>query len=354
MNTLVGLTSHEIAQLLTGIGQQPYRARQLSAWIYRRAARSFDEMTDLPAGLRQHLASSSRIGPLHVADVRVSADGSVKYVFRLEDGPVIESVYLPYQRRVSVCLSTQVGCPAHCTFCATGQMGYVRNLSAAEIVDQYLVMQGAYPNRRISHVVFMGMGEPLLNVDAVVRAVYLLNSEVQLSARNITISTVGVVPGIRRLAEAGVPVNLAISLHAPDDELRSVLVPMARKWSLKEILESGAEYRRRTGRDVTYEYVLIKGVNDSVAQALKLAQLLEGYHGAVNVIPYNPVPGIDRYETPSQARVAEFVRTLEQAGRPTTQRLRRGRDAEAACGQLAGRMSLSGPPRRSRRTPGRP
>lgn len=323
--------------MLEAYGEPPYRGRQIAAWVYRKGVRSFEAMTDLPAALRQRLDGSIRVGSLTLHAAQTSADGAVKYAFRLHDGNIIESVYLPYTRYVSACLSTQVGCPAGCAFCATGRLGLIRNLDAGEIVEQYLLLQSNHPNRRISHVVFMGMGEPLLNVDETVEAARLLTTEVQLSARNLTISTVGVVPGIRRLAESGLRVNLAISVNAPDDTLRQQLVPTARKWPLKEILDAAAEFRNRTGRDVTYEYVLLGDVNDSVAHARELVRALRGYHGAVNLIPYNPVEGLGNFRTPSADAVAAFRAVLEREGRAVTVRQRRGHDIAGACGQLAGR-----------------
>jgi len=336
MEHLIGKSTGETAAVLTAMGQPSFRGRQIAQWVYRRRAASFDAMTDLPVGLRQALSSRMVVRTLRSGATTPSADGSVRHTFIAPGDYEIESVYLPYRNRVSVCLSSQVGCPATCAFCATGRLGLLRQLTAGEIVEQYLAVQDAHPNRRISHAVFMGMGEPLLNLGAVVPAVRLLLSEVQLSARNLTISTVGVVPGIRRLADEGVPVSLAVSLHAPDDGLRRRIVPTAAKWALAEILAAARYYRDRTGRDVTYEYVLLSGVNDSPDHARDLARLLAADRGTVNLIPYNPVAGLGGFRAPSRERVAAFGRALREAGRPVTERCRRGRDVEAACGQLAG------------------
>jgi 23S rRNA (adenine2503-C2)-methyltransferase len=293
-------------------------------------------MTDVPVTLRQALSARAAVRTLRGVEVCPSADGSAKHTFITPDGHVIESVYLPYRDRVSICLSSQVGCPAACAFCATGRFGLLRQLTAGEIVEQYLAVQDAHPNQRISHAVFMGMGEPLLNLDAVVPALRLLIAEVQLSARNLTVSTVGVVPGIRRLADQRMPVNLAVSLHAPDDELRGRIVPTASKWSLAEILAAARYYRDRTGRDVTYEYVLLSGVNDGVDHARTLARLLGDERGAVDLIPYNPVEGLAGFRTPARVRVTSFRQALRDAGRAVTERRRRGHDTDGACGQLAG------------------
>ncbi len=346
MTALVGQSTAQLEGLLAAFGQPAYRARQVAAWIYRRRVHTFEDMTDLPAALRRDLASRFVIRTLVPEQSVTAPDEAAKYTFRLSDGNHIESVYLPYEDRVSACVSTQVGCPAGCAFCATGRLGLARNLTAGEIVEQYMALQDAYPNRRISHVVFMGMGEPLLNVDATLAAVRLLNKEVQLSARNLTISTVGIVPGILRLAEEGLPVNLALSIHAPDDSLRSQIVPMARKWRLGEILQAAARFRERTGRDATYEYVLLDGVNDAPSHATALARLLDGLRGSVNVIPYNSIEGLGDFRTPSRRRIEAFKRVLREAGCTVTERARRGEGAKAACGQLAGGSETRRPGRR--------
>ena len=321
--------------MLAEFGQPPYRARQMAAWLYRRQARSLSDMTDLPSSLRAALAERAVVRSLTPDRRMTSDDGATKLTFCCHDGEVIESVHLPYAERVSGCLSTQVGCPMECAFCATGRLGLKRNLTAGEIVEQYIALQDTFPNRRIGHVVFMGMGEPLLNFEETLKAVRLLVNEVQLSARNLTISTVGVVPGMMRLAEEGIPINLAVSLHAADDDLRQTLVPAARKWKIPEILAAAAEYRRRTGRDVTFEYVLLDGINDTVEHAVALAKLLHDQPGAVNLIPYNPVEGVGGFRTPERRRIEAFKQALRGAGRVVTERQRRGRGAHAACGQLA-------------------
>lgn len=336
MEPLIGLTASEISEALDPFGEPAFRGRQLAAWIYRRRAASFDLMTDLPKGVRAALADRFAVRTLQEERAERSPDGAVKHAFRLRDDNIIEAVYLPYADRVSVCLSTQVGCPAACAFCATGRLGLIRQLTAGEIVEQWLALNDGHPNRRITHAVFMGMGEPLLNYEAVVKAVRILHAEVQVSMRNITISTVGVAPGIRKLAAERLPVNLAVSLHAPTDDLRATIVPTARQWPLKDILEAARHYRDATGRDVTYEYVLLAGVNDSDAHARGLVELLDRDRGSVNLIPYNPVDRLGRYRTPDAKRVREFKEVLRSHGRAVTERQRRGRGAHAACGQLAG------------------
>lgn len=315
-------------------GEGTYRGNQLARWIYRRRAARFDLMTDLPKGLRTALEADYTLGRSEIVHRSASSDGAVKYLLRLQDGETIETVYLPYADRVSVCLSSQVGCAAGCAFCATAQGGFARNLMAGEIVDQVLTLASAHPNRRVSHAVFMGMGEPLFNIDNVLRALQILTEEVGMSARHLTVSTVGVPEGIRRLALGAPNVTLAVSLHAPDDELRARLVPTARKWSIAEILAACREHYERTHRNLTFEYILLRDVNDSPEQAARLAALLGDLPGNVNLIPYNQASTSSAFQRPTSARIAAFRAMLELAGRPTTQRMERGHDIDAACGQL--------------------
>jgi 23S rRNA (adenine2503-C2)-methyltransferase len=335
MQLLIGLTTNELEAVVQTLGQPAYRGRQIATWLYQRGAGSLDAMTDLPRALRERLAETYTVGLPDVAHRDEAPDGTVKYLLSLADGQQIESVYLPYAERVSVCLSTQVGCPAGCTFCATAQGGLARNLTAGEIVGQLLRMQ-AESARRISHAVYMGMGEPLWNYDAVVRSLRLLGNEVGLSLRNLTVSTVGVAPGIRALAKEDLPITLALSLHAPDDELRARLIPTARKWKLAEILDACGEYARATGRNLTFEYLLIGGVNDSPEQARALAALLKEHRlpGNVNLIPFNYVETPQGFRRPSREAIHRFREELEKAGRVTTQRMTRGHAISAACGQL--------------------
>lgn len=341
------MTAAELEAAAVECGQPAYRGRQIAAWIYRRGARSVDEMTDLPAPFRAQLAERFEIGLPEVAHRDCSDDGTVKYLLRLFDGQTIESVYLPYEERVSICLSTQVGCPAGCAFCATGMGGLSRNLSAGEIVGQYLVMQRE-SERRITHAVYMGMGEPLWNYDAVVKSLRLLGSACGLSMRNLTVSTVGVAPGIRALAAENLPITLALSLHAPDDALRAKLIPTARKWKLDEILEACEEYARSTRRNLTFEYLLIGGVNDSAEQARALASLLRARRlpGNVNLIPFNYVETPEGFRRPGPQSIATFAAELQRAGRPTTRRVTRGHAISAACGQLR-RQQAEPPPRKA-------
>ncbi len=312
------------------------RARQLAGWVYRKGARDFSEMTDLPAAARRGLAERHLVCPLQVLDHRTSKDGVQKLLVHAGDGQGFECVLLPYEDRVSCCISTQVGCAMGCGFCATGLGGFDRNLSPGEIVGQYLLLQRLSP-RRVSHVVYMGMGEPLHNYDAVVASLRLFREEVGLSYRRITVSTVGLVPEIRRLAGERMPVHLAVSLHSPFDEVRSRLMPVNRRWPVTDLLDACRDFVRDTGRKVTFEYLLIAGVTDTSDQAEALASLVRGFPCLVNLIPFNFVDTPNGLKRPSAAKVRAFRDVLERRGVNVTQRMERGHDIAAACGQLKGR-----------------
>ena len=335
MQPLIGLTTLQLEALAQEAREPAYRGKQLAAWIYRRGAESIDAMTDLPRSFRSYLTEHCELGLPAVTHQDLSADETVKYLLAMDDGQTIESVFLPYEDRVSVCLSTQVGCAAGCTFCATAKGGLARNLTAGEIVGQLLRMQWS-SKRRISHAVYMGMGEPLWNYDAVVASLRLLGNEVGMSLRNLTVSTVGVAPGIRALAAEDLPITLALSLHAPNDALRATLIPTAKKWKLDEILDACAEYTGRTHRDLTFEYLLIGGINDGVEQAKELVSLLRTRKlpGNVNLIPFNYVETEQGFRRPTRESVARFRTELEKSGRIVTQRMTRGHAIAAACGQL--------------------
>lgn len=339
LQSIIGKTTEEITKIVLGLDEAAFRGKQIADWIYNKSAESFDEMKNLPSSLRSKLQESYCVGLPEVAHRDVSSDGTMKYLMRYSDGVTVESVLLPYKERVSVCLSTQVGCAAGCTFCATAQGGFSRNLTAGEIVGQLLRMQKE-TERRISHVVYMGMGEPLFNYDATVNSLKLLGSEVGISLRNLTVSTVGVAPAIKKLADEDLPITLALSLHAPDDALRAELIPTAKKWRLEEILEACSYYASHTRRNLTFEYLLIGGVNDSLLQALALAELLKKSKlpGNVNLIPFNYVDTKRGFRKPVKSQVEAFKETLQKAGRITTQRMIRGHEISAACGQLRQRI----------------
>ena len=321
-----------------------YRMRQVERWVYKRFARTFDEMTDLPQDLRAALAQShAEIRPEPSAVQTADRGDTVKALFDAS----YETVAMRYSGgRRTVCVSSQAGCGLGCTFCATGQMGLLRNLEPFEIVAQVL-WAGATFGEKPTNVVFMGMGEPLANYDAVMDAVRSINADVDISARRIVVSTVGLVPQILRLAEEPLPVTLALSLHAPDDETRSSLVPVNKRWPVAECIAAAKEFRRAHGRRVSIEYALIDAVNDSDWQADALAKLLRGTDIHVNLIPLNPTPG---YGMPASPRVEAFAGRLRAAGLNATVRDTRGRDIDAACGQLATSVA---PPRKGPVSSGR-
>jgi 23S rRNA (adenine2503-C2)-methyltransferase len=342
LTNLIGLNTNELRTLVEKEGESKYRGKQLAEWIYQRGARTFEDMIDLPLVLRARLDRKYEIHRSQIITVHHSRDGTIKLLLAMHDGLQVETVGLPYLDRFSCCLSTQVGCPIGCIFCATGLSGYIRNLTAGEVTDQVLTMQEAVRNQpskidsrscRIDHVTFMGMGEPLLNYEASVKAMQLLNSELGISMRRLTVSTVGFVPGIRKLMGEKLQITLAVSLHAPTDDLRRQLIPKMIKWSVAEIIDACREYIRQTGRRVTFEYCLFDRVNDGIAEARELAKVLRGLNCHVNLIPYNPVCGL-AFRAPSPKRIRAFREILDDAGIQITQRIQRGSDIDAACGQL--------------------
>lgn len=311
------------------------RARQIADWIYRRAVADWDQMTDLPVEFRSRMKERWSLSPLHVARHVTSTDGVDKLLVHGGDQEVFECVLLPYEDRVSCCLSSQVGCPMGCRFCATGLGGFDRNLSTGEIIGQYLMLQ-RLTERRISHVVFMGMGEPLLNLPNLVKTLRLLHDEVGLSYRHLTVSTVGIVPQIYDLAELKLPIHLALSLHSTDDEVRSKLMPVNKRWPIAEVIGAMRAYSRATGRKITIEYLLLAELTDTPTQAAELARLIKGMPIVVNVIPFNYVATEEAFKRPSRERVRAFKNELKKRGVNVTERVERGHDIAAACGQLAG------------------
>ncbi|TVQ92974.1 MAG: 23S rRNA (adenine(2503)-C(2))-methyltransferase RlmN [Deltaproteobacteria bacterium] len=336
MIDLYSLSPDDLDALLRGWGEPRFRADQLRTWLYDQRVTSFAQMTNLPKALRARLTDETTLGTLRVAAEQRSADGTLKRVYELSDGQLVESVLMPYaDDRRTACISSQAGCAMGCTFCATGQMGFARHLSTTEIFEQAAMFATELAERgeRLSNIVFMGMGEPLHNYDHVIAAVRRLNTDLGIGARRITVSTVGLVPQIRRLAGEGVQLTLAISLHAANDAARGGFMPVNRKWPLAELLAAVRDYQAATRRRVTFEWALIAGQNDTEAQAHELAALLRGLICHVNLIPLNPTQGYDGTPTdPEQA--ARFVAVLERAGIPATVRVRRGIDIDAGCGQL--------------------
>jgi 23S rRNA (adenine2503-C2)-methyltransferase len=317
-------------------GERPFRVGQALAWLYQRDAMSFDEMTDLSLDVRRTLADAFTLTAPETARVEQSTDGTVKHLWRMDDGELLESVLIPSSDRLTLCLSSQAGCAMACVFCATGWSGYRRQLTTGEIVAQYRgARRWARENGRgaITNIVFMGMGEPLANRKAVMPALTLLNHAYELGARRITVSTVGVVPGILELAERPEQFRLAVSLHAPNEELRQKLIPLERKYPLPELMDALDRFEEAGGRRITFEYVMIDGVNDALDHARELAGLVGRFQSHVNLIPFNPIPGPDWRPTPAE-RLQAFAALLEELGVPATIRTPRGRDIAAACGQL--------------------
>lgn len=346
---LLGLMPDEVERVLADHfaerGQRGYRVRQARAWLYDRDALSFDEMTDLPAAERQALAERFTLTSPSIARELRSVDGTVKHLWRFVDGQMVESVLIPAGDRLTLCISSQAGCAMSCTFCATGWSGYRRQLTTGEIVAQF---RGArrwaaeHGYGAISNIVFMGMGEPLANRKAVMPALTLLNQAYGFGARRITVSTVGVVPGILELASRPEQFRLAVSLHAPNHELRQKLIPIEKKFPLPELLSALRRFEAAGGRRITFEYTMIEGMNDSPELARELAELVGEFGAHVNLIPYNPIPGNDWRPTP-EAGIRRFARVLEGAGVPVSVRTPRGRDIAAACGQLAAEHQLRPP-----------
>ncbi len=335
MKEIRSMTLQELTHDLVEEGEKQFRAKQIFAWLHARQAKSFDEMSDLSLALREKLKETYELVTLEQIQVLVSAlDGTRKYLFRLPDGHLIESVFMKYRHGNSVCVSSQAGCRMGCRFCASTLDGLARNLLPSEILEQvYQIVRDT--GEKISNVVIMGSGEPMDNYENVLRFIRLLTDEkgYHMSQRNITLSTCGIVPGIRRLSEEGLPVTLALSLHAVSDEERRQLMPVARKYPLQEVLAACDAYFEKTGRRVSFEYSLVKGVNDSGGHARRLAVLLKGKNCHVNLIPVNPIK--ERlFQSTSRAEAANFQLTLEKYGINATIRREMGRDIQGACGQL--------------------
>jgi 23S rRNA (adenine2503-C2)-methyltransferase len=325
-----------LAEHFAARGQPSYRVRQVLAWVYEKLAFSFEGMTDLPRSEREALAEEFSLSAPETAKLSRSHDGTSKHLWKLADGELIESVLIPARQRLTLCISSQAGCAMACTFCATGWMGYQRQLTAGEIVAQYRGAQAwALENGYgpISNIVFMGMGEPLMNTNAVFPALALLNRAYGIGARRITVSTVGIVPGILDMAAMPEQYRLAVSLHAPTHDLRQQLIPVEKKYPLPRLIEALRAFDEAGGKRITFEYVMIDGVNDGLEEADALAALVREFTAFVNLIPFNPIPATEWRPTPPP-RLAEFSARLSRRGVSAYVREPRGRDIAAACGQL--------------------
>ncbi|MEK6664523.1 MAG: 23S rRNA (adenine(2503)-C(2))-methyltransferase RlmN [Pseudomonadota bacterium] len=344
MTNLLDFDLNGLTQYFADIGEKPFRAKQVMRWMHQMGADDFGQMSDLAKSLREKLVLSAEIRPPRILSEHRSEDGTVKWLIDTGTGNAVETVFIPESDRGTLCVSSQVGCALACTFCSTGYQGFNRNLSAAEIIGQVWLANRALGKdpkgeRIISNVVMMGMGEPLTNFDNVVTALHIMLDDhaYGLSRRRVTVSTSGVVPAMDRLGEA-CPVALAVSLHAPNDRLRDVLVPINQKYPLRELMAACQRYLAVAPRDfITFEYVMLEGVNDSVAQARELIALTRDVPSKFNLIPFNPFPQAGYARSKPEA-IRRFRETLQEAGRVVTTRKTRGDDIDAACGQLAGKV----------------
>ena len=336
---LQGLLPDELRELCAAAGESAFRGQQLWQWVQAKGVTRWEDIRNLPGKLKETLARTHTVEPLKMLKESSSSGGTRKWLMELDDGETIETVLIPARTWTTICLSTQVGCKMGCAFCASGQSGFVRHLSAGEIVAQFQLV-AALAGRRPDNVVYMGMGEPLDNYDDVLKSIRLLNHPegLNIGARRITISTSGIIPGIRKLATEGLQVELSVSLHAPNHELRRQLMPIENKYSLPDLIDACRDYTRQTKRFVTFEYTLIQGVNDSPAMARELARLLRPFPCRVNLIPLSPVEEFAG-EAPPRAAIEAFQRIVEQHGVSVTLRASKGQDADAACGQLRRRQA---------------
>ena len=332
---LKSLPMDQLEQWVLEHGEKKFRAKQLYQWMHVKLADSVEQMSNLPAKLREQISENSTFTVLKQVTMQESAiDGTRKYLFELEDHNMVESVLMRYKHGNSVCISSQVGCRMGCRFCASTLDGMERNLRPSEMLDQIYRIQ-TITGERVSNIVVMGSGEPMDNYDNVVRFIRLISSDkgLNISQRNLTISTCGIVPGIRKFAEEGLQVTLALSLHAPNDEVRKTLMPIANSFKLKDVLEACHYYFEKTGRRLTFEYSLVKGVNDNLEEAKALTELIKDQHGHVNLIPVNPIKERDYVQSDKKA-IEQFKNYLERHGINATVRREMGRDIGGACGQL--------------------
>ena len=328
---LLGASKAQLQDWVQTQQQPSYRGQQLHQWIYQKGARSLTDITVFPKAWRSQVADIP-VGRSEIHLRSEARDGTVKYLLKLADGQIIEAVGIPTQKRLTVCVSSQVGCAMACDFCATGKGGFTRNLATHEIVDQVLTVQEDF-QQRVSNVVFMGMGEPLSNLQNVLVALQCINKDIGIGQRSLTVSTVGIPGRIGQLAQAQLQITLAVSLHASNQSLRTQLVPTAKGYPLTALLKDCRDYVERTGRRVTFEYILLSGVNDQPEHAEELAQHLRGFQSHVNLIPYNPISEAD-FQRPQGADMQTFLQTLEDHHITASIRRSRGLDRDAACGQL--------------------
>lgn len=338
---LSGLTLEELENFMKELGATKFRAKQIHNWIYDKSVATIDEMTNLSKDFRDELKKISSVTDTKIKVKQVSSDGTIKYLVEYPDGECVETVLMRFDNRANLtaCVSCQVGCAVNCSFCATGKGGFKRNLTYKEIIEQVLAIQRD-TGLKVTNIVFMGQGEPMLNLDNVLKALEIFNNDFQIGARRITISTSGIIPGINKLAELELQSTLAISLHAPNHKLRQEIMPIERKYCIDELKNALLNYINKTGRRITIEYILIHGCNDMSDIAKQLAHFLKNLKCNINLIPYNSVIEND-YKKPSNNDIMKFKYLLEHSGKKVTVRLERGADIDAACGQLRGKRGTN-------------
>ncbi len=336
---LSGMGLDELTKFTDSIQESKYRAKQLHNWIYLKSVSSFDEMTDISKSTREKISELAQITDVKIKNKQISVDGTIKYLLEFADGNCVETVLMRFDNRANLtaCVSSQVGCACGCTFCATGKLGFIRNLTPREIIEQVLTIQRD-TGLKVTNIVFMGQGEPLLNLDNLLKSIEIFNNDFVIGIRRLTVSTCGIVPQIDKLAEMDFQPTLAISLHAPTHEMRQEIMPIEKKYPLELLMKSLKNYVSDTGRRITIEYTLIKGFNDSVECAKNLSKLLIGLKANINLIIYNPTEK-DSFEKPSKESIQKFKYVLEQSGKKVTIRLERGSDIDAACGQLSNKTN---------------
>lgn len=339
MKNLSGLTLKEIEQITDELGATKFRARQIHNWIYLKSVKSIDEMTDLSKKFRDELKTVAQVTNIKIKVKQVSTDGTIKYLLEFPDGECVETVLMRFDNRANLtaCVSSQVGCAVNCSFCATGKRGFIRNLTYKEIIEQVLTIQRD-TGLKVTNVVFMGQGEPLLNLDNVLKAMEMFNESFQIGARRLTVSTSGIIPQIKKLADLDMQSTLALSLHASNHEVRKQLMQIENKYPMNELHKALKYYVEKTGRRITIEYLLIKDLNDTITSAKQLAAYLKDIKCNINLIPYNPTAKND-YKRPSNNSIMKFKYLMEHSGKKVTVRLERGGDIDAACGQLSGKVN---------------
>ena len=336
---LSGMSLEELENLMSELGATKFRAKQIHNWIYTKSVSTIDEMTNLSKDFREQLKEVASVTETKIKVKQTSKDGTLKYLVEYSDGECVETVLMRFDNRANLtaCVSSQVGCAVNCSFCATGKGGFKRNLNYKEIIEQVLTIQRD-TGFKVTNIVFMGQGEPLLNLDNVLKALEIFNNDFQIGARRITISTSGIIPGINRLADMDLQSTLAISLHAPNHKLRAEIMPIENKYPLDELKKALLNYVEKTGRRITIEYILIHNFNDTFEVAKELAHWLKDLKCNINLIPYNSVIEND-YKKPSGGDIMKFKYLLEHSGKKVTVRLERGADIDAACGQLRGKTT---------------